>query len=238
MKNAIVFGGSRGIGAAIARRLARDGANLAITYVSAPEKAAEVVAYAEGQGRQALAIQADSADAQAIRAAVEQAVQKYGSLEIAVINAGIFRLADIAEVTLEDLDQMLDVNVRGVFLAVQAAAAHLKQGGRIVTLGSNVAVRTSHPGASVYAMTKGAVATMVKGIAVDLAPRGITINNVQPGPILTDMTSGMVDVIAPMLPVGRIGQPEEIASLVAYLTGSESAYMTGSSLTMDGGMAL
>ncbi|AWV02986.1 oxidoreductase [Burkholderia sp. JP2-270] len=237
-KAAIVFGGSRGIGAAIARRLAADGADVAFTYVSAPERAQETAAAIEASGRAALAIRADSANADEIRQAVAQAVGRFGRLDVVVVNAGILKLGDVAEVSVDDLDRMLAVNVRGVFLAVQAGAAHLTHGGRIVTIGSNAAVRSGHPGSSVYSMTKAAVAVMVKGIAVDLAPRGITINNVQPGPVETDMTADHLDRIRPLIPLRRAGSPDEIASLVAWLASAESGYMTGSSLTIDGGMAL
>ncbi|CAI8695340.1 MULTISPECIES: SDR family oxidoreductase [Burkholderia] len=237
-KAAIVFGGSRGIGAAIARRLAADGADVAFTYVSAPERAQETAAAIEASGRAALAIRADSANADEIRQAVAQAVGRFGRLDVVVVNAGILKLGDVAEVSVDDLDRMLAVNVRGVFLAVQAGAAHLTHGGRIVTIGSNTAVRSGHPGSSVYSMTKAAVAVMVKGIAVDLAPRGITINNVQPGPVETDMTADHLDRIRPLIPLRRAGSPDEIASLVAWLASAESGYMTGSSLTIDGGMAL
>lgn len=237
-KVAIVFGGSRGIGAAAARRLANEGADVAITYVSAPERAAETVKAIEEAGRAGLAIKADSADPAAIKAAVAQAVQRFGRLDIAVVNAGILLLGDVATVSVEDLDRMLNVNVRGVFLAIQATAARLTEGGRIITIGSNVAVRSGHPGSSVYSMTKAAVAVMVKGVAVDLASRGITVNNIQPGPTVTDMTADHIEMIKPLIPLKRAGDPDEIAGLVAYLASKESGYMTGSSLTMDGGMAL
>jgi 3-oxoacyl-[acyl-carrier protein] reductase len=186
-KVAMVFGGSRGIGAAAARRLAREGANVGLTYVSAPDKAADT----EEEGRTGFAIKADSADPTAIRDAVTQAVAQLGRLDIVVVNAGILRMGDLQAVSLQELDLMLNVNARGVFLAIQAAAAHLTEGGRVITVGSNTAVRSGHPGSSVYAMTKAAVAVMVKGIAVDLAPRGITVNNIQPGPTRTDMTVGL-----------------------------------------------
>jgi len=165
-------------------------------------------------------------------------VDQLGRLDIVVVNAGILRLGDLQAVSLQELDLMLKVNVRGVFLAIQAAAAHLSEGGRIITVGSNTAVRSGYPGSSVYAMTKAAVAVMVKGIAVDLAPRGITVNNIQPGPTLTDMTASHIDNITPAIPLKRVGDPDEIAGLVAYLASGESGYMTGSSLTIDGGMAL
>lgn len=237
-KTAIVFGGSRGIGASVARRLAREGADVAVTYVSAPERAAEVVAAIEAAGRRGVAIKADSADPGAIQAAVAHAVSHFGKLDIAVVNAGILLLGDVATVSVEDLDRMLNVNVRGVYVAIQAAAARLARGGRIITIGSNAAVRSGHPGSSVYSMTKAAVAVMVKGIAVDLADRGITVNNVQPGPIVTDMTVDHIDAITPLIPLKRAGNPDEVAGVVAYLVREESGYMTGSSLTIDGGMAL
>ncbi|MDD1786806.1 SDR family NAD(P)-dependent oxidoreductase [Burkholderia gladioli] len=237
-RRAIVFGGSRGIGAAIARRLARHGADVALTYVSAPDKAAEVVAEIESMGRRALAIRADSARAEEIRAAADQAAAAFGVLDIVVVNAGILRIADVAAFSVEDLDQMLAVNVRGVFLSIQAALGHLQQGGRIVTIGSNTAERTNYPGSSVYSMTKAAVAVMVKGIAIDLAPRGITINNVQPGPTVTDMTAEHIEAIRSRIPLQRAADADEIAALVAWLASAESSYMTGSSLTIDGGMAI
>jgi 3-oxoacyl-[acyl-carrier protein] reductase len=237
-KVAMVFGGSRGIGAAIVRRLAEDGADVALTYVSTANKAAEAVASVEAMGRKALAIKADSADAAAIREAVAQAVDRFGRFDIVVVNAGILRLGSVETVSLEDLDRMLDVNVRGMFLAIQAAARLLADGGRVITIGSNTAIRTGFPGSSVYSMTKAAVATMVKGIALDLAPRSITVNNVQPGPTATDMTVDHLEMVKSLVPLGRVGQPREIAGLVAYLASEESAYMTGASLTIDGGYVL
>lgn len=237
-KTVLVFGGSRGIGAAAARRLAQEGADVALTYVSAPLRAAETVAAIEAAGRAGLAIPADSADPAAIRAAVAQTVERFGKLDIAVVNAGILMLGDIATVSVEDLDRMLSINVRGVFLAIQAAAAHMAEGGRIVTIGSNTAVRSGHPGSSVYSMTKAAVAVMVKGAAVDLASHGITVNNIQPGPTITDMTAEHIEAIKPLIPLKRAADPDEIAGLVAWLARKESGYMTGSSLTIDGGMAL
>jgi 3-oxoacyl-[acyl-carrier protein] reductase len=237
-KIAIVFGGSRGIGAAAAKRLAKEGADVALTYVTAPERAADAVAAIKASGRRGLAIKADSADPAAIEAAVAQTVDHFGKLDIAVVNAGILMLGDVATVNIRDLDRMLDINVRGVFLAIQAAAARLTDGGRIITIGSNTAVRSGYPGSSVYSMTKAAVAVMVKGIAVDLAGRGITVNNIQPGPTVTDMTVEHIEAIKPLIPLKRAGDPGEIAGLIAYLARKESGYMTGSSLTIDGGMAL
>lgn len=235
---ALVFGGSRGIGAAIAMRLAKNGFRVALTYVSRPDKARAIVAAVEAEGGRALAIEANSADPAALRRAVDRTVADFGALDVAVVNAGVLRLGTVDAVSLEDLDLMLDVNVRGVFLAIQASAARMRDGGRIVTIGSNSAVRSGSPGGSVYAMTKGAVATLVKGVALDLAPRGITVNNIQPGPTETDMTAAMLTQLVDRIPLKRVGQPLEIAGLVSYLASRESGYMTGASLTIDGGFAL
>ena len=208
-KTALVFGGSRGIGAAIAQRLARDGANVAFTYAAAGARAADVAAAIEAEGVQALAIQADSADPAALHDAVGLAVARFGRIDTVVVAAGILHIADIAAFSLENLDRMLDVNVRGVFLAIQAALPHMGAGGSVITIGSNAAERSNHPGSSVYSLTKGAVATMVKALAADLAPRGITINNIQPGPIETDMTADMIGMIKELIPLKRVGQPAE-----------------------------
>jgi len=235
---AIVFGGSRGIGAAIARRLAREGHAVALTYVSRPDRAAEVVEKIRAEGGQAIALGADSADPVAITSAVSQTVAHFGELQVAVVNAGLYRGSPLADFPLEVLDQMLAVNVRGVFLAIQAAAARMVEGGRIVTIGSNTAVRGGVVGSSVYAMTKAAVATLVRELALDLAPRRITINNIQPGPIATDITEGMLEALASRNPLGRVGQPEEVAALVAHVAGPEAGYMTGASLTIDGGWVI
>jgi 3-oxoacyl-[acyl-carrier protein] reductase len=234
----MVFGGSRGIGAAISTRLAEDGFDVALTYVSQADKAAEVVAAIEHSGRKGYAIEADSGEPAAITSAVATARAKLGALDTVVVNAGIFAMGSIEDFPIEQLDRMLAVNVRGVFLAIQAAVAHLRDGGRIITIGSNGAVRTGFPGSSVYAMTKAAVAAMVKGIALDLAPRRITVNNVQPGPTETDMTKAMAEQLREIVPLHRLGHPAEIAGLVSYLASEESGYMTGSSLTIDGGFVL
>ncbi len=237
-KAALVYGGSRGIGAAAVRRLAQDGFAVAFTYVSRADKAQEVVQTIESNGGQALAIRADSADPAAIRAAADETLTQLGPIEVGVVNAGILHLAPITEFRLEDLDRMLNINLRGVFLAIQAAIAHMPDGGRVITIGSNTAVRTGHRGTSVYAMTKAAVASMVQNVALDLAARRITVNNIQPGPTETDMTADHLDQITAMVPLGRVGQPREIAALVSYLAGQDSGYMTGSSLTIDGGFVL
>src|SRR5471032_634893 len=235
---ALVAGGSRGIGAAIVRRLARDGAAVAFTYSASPRQARELVAQIEAGGGKALAIQADSADAAAIGQAVAAAVQAYGRIDILVNNAGILKLAPIDSYPLADFDRMVAVNVRAVFVAVQAALPHMARGARIVTIGSIVAERVGFPTSSVYAMTKAAVATLVRGMAIDLAPRGITVNNVQPGPTETDMNPAdnpHSEAIMALLPLKRLGQPGDIAGMVAYLVGPEAGFVTGASLSIDGG---
>ena len=234
-KVALVFGGARGIGEAIVRRLARDGASVALTYVTSPEKAAETVRAAEAEGVQALAIRADSQDADAVKGAVEQTLDRFGRLDIVVVNAGILMHGTIEAFSLADFDKMVAVNVRGVFAALHFAAPRMEDGGRIITIGSNTAIRTGFPGASIYSMTKAAVAVLVRGVAIDLAPRRITVNNVQPGPTITDMTAGVIDLVKPLIPLGRLAEPAEIGGLVAYLASDEAGFVTGASLTIDGG---
>lgn len=237
-KTALVFGGARGIGAAIARRLAADGYDIALTYVSRPDKAEAVAAAVREQGREAVAIEADSADPAAIQGAVELAVSRLGPLDAVVVNAGVLRLGSIESFSLEDLNLVLDVNVRGVYLAIQAAVARMRDGGRVVTVGSNTAIRTGSAGGSAYAMSKAAVASMVKGAALDLAPRRITVNNIQPGPTETDMTQGMADRLKEIVPLRRLGDPAELAALVSFLCGPDAGFMTGASVTVDGGYVL
>lgn len=235
---AMVFGGSRGIGAGLARRLARDGFAVGLTYVSRPEQAQEVAAAIQADGGRALAVRADSADPAALHAAVEQVVSHYGRLDVAVVNAGVLKLAPLERMSLDDLDLCLNVNVRGVVLAVQAGVARMHDGGRVVTIGSIAAIRPIAPGNSIYAMTKAAVAAFVQGAALDLARRGITINNIQPGPIETDMTDGMADHLVARMPLGRMGRPDDVAALASYLAGPASSFMTGASVTIDGGFIL
>ena len=238
-KVALVTGGSRGIGAAIARRLARDGAAVAVTYNASPEKADEVVREIEAAGGRALAVRADSADVGAVRTAVTTTVETFGRLDVLVNNAGILVLGTVDQYSVDDFDRMVAVNVRAIFVAVQEAARHLKPGGRVINIGSMVADRTGFPGASVYGMTKAAVAGLTRGLAIDLAPRGITVNNVQPGPTETDMNprgGPHHDLVVNLLPVKRAGTADEIAGLVAYLAGAEAAFVTGASLTIDGGL--
>ena len=237
-KRALVTGGSRGIGAAVVGRLAHDGADVALTYVSNPDQANETVRAAQASGVKALAIRADSADVKAVVAAVEQTVQELGGIDILINNAGVAVIAPIDDIRLEDLDRTLAVNVRAVFVATQTAVKHMRSGGRIVNIGSCNAERMPFTGGGVYAMSKAALVGLVKGLARDLGPRGITINNVQPGPVDTDMnpaTSDFAKKLLQQMAIPRYGTVDEIASLVAYLAGPETAYVTGASLTIDGG---
>ena len=237
-KCALITGGSRGIGAAIVKRLAREGAHIALTYVSKPGHANETVKAAQELGVKALAIQADSADAAAVVAAVERTVGELGGIDILVNNAGIAVIAPIDDYRLADLDRTLAVNVRAVFVATQAAVKHMKAGGRIINIGSCNAERMPFTGGGVYAMSKAALVGLVKGLARDLGPRGITINNVQPGPVDTEMnpaTSDFAKMLVQQMALPRYATGDEIASLVAYLAGPEAAYVTGASLSIDGG---
>jgi len=237
-KRALVTGGSRGIGAAIVKRLAREGAHVALTYVSKPSQANETVKAAQELGVKALAIQADSAEADAVVAAVEQTVRELGGIDILVNNAGIAVIAPIDDYRLEDLDRTLAVNVRAVFVATQAAVKHMQAGGRIINVGSCNAERVPFTGGGVYAMSKAALVGLVKGLARDLGSRGITINNVQPGPVDTDLnpaTSDFAKMLVQQMALSRYATGDEIASLVAYLASPEAAYVTGASLSIDGG---
>ena len=237
-KAALIFGGSRGIGATAVKRLAADGYAVAFTYQSRGDKADELTADVKATGGTAFAVQADSSDPGAIRNAVAEAVEAVGEISVVVVNAGLLRTGTIEDVTLDDLQLMLDVNVRGVFLSIQATVPHLIDGARVITVGSNVAIRTGTAGASVYQLTKTAVAGLVKGVALDLAPRRITVNNVQPGPTDTDMNAGAIEFLAERSPLQRVGSPDEIASLIAFLASEEARYITGASLTIDGGYTL
>ncbi len=239
-KAAFITGGSRGIGAAIAKRLAQDGAKVALTYTSAPQKAAEVVAAIESAGGTALAIQADNSDAAALQNAIHQAAQKFGRLDILVNNAGIAIISPIDQFSLADFDKSVAVNVRAVFVAAQAAARHMKDGGRIITIGSVNADRMPFQGGSVYAMTKAAVAGLTRGLARDLGPRGITVNAVQPGPVDTDLnpaTGPFAESLKALMALPRYGSAEEIAGMVAYLASPLAGFVTGACLTIDGGFA-
>jgi 3-oxoacyl-[acyl-carrier protein] reductase len=237
-KVALVQGGSRGIGAAIVKRLAAEGAAVAFTYVSSEAKARELQDSITSNGGKALAIKADSADAEAIQQAVTNTVETFGRVDILVNNAGVLAVGPLEEFSLDDFDRTLNINVRSVFIASQAAARHMGDGGRIINIGSTNADRMPFAGGGVYAMSKSALVGLTKGLARDLGPRGITINNVQPGPVDTDMnpaTGDFAESLIPLMAIGRYGHAEEIASFVAYLAGPEAGYITGASLTIDGG---
>jgi 3-oxoacyl-[acyl-carrier protein] reductase len=238
-KRALVTGGSRGIGAAIVKRLAQEGAHVALTYVSRPDQANETVKAAQAQGVRAIAIQADGADAKAVVAAVERTVAELGGIDILINNAGIGVIIPIDDYRLEDLDRTLAVNLRAVFVATQAAVKHMDTGGRVITIGSCNADRIPFAGGAVYAMSKAGLVGLVKGLARDLGPRGITVNNVQPGPIGTELNpadSKFADMLrTQVLALPRYGTADEVAGLVAYLAGPDAAYVTGASLTIDGG---
>ena len=237
-KRALVTGGSRGIGAAIVKRLAREGAHVALTYVSKPDEANKTAASASELGVKSLAIQADSGVPEAIVAAVERTAQEFGGIDILVNSAGIAAMAPIENFSLKDFDRTIAVNVRAVFVATQAALKHMKQGGRIINIGSCNAERMPFPGGAVYAMSKAALVGLVKGLARDLGPRGITINNIQPGPVDTDMNPAngdFAEMLKKKMALPRYGHVDEIAAMVAYLAGPEAGFVTGASLTIDGG---
>lgn len=237
---ALVLGGSRGIGAAVARRLAASGASVALTYVQGATAARVVVDDIIAAGGRAIAIEADSANEQAIENAVTETRDAFGSLDILVNSAGLFTAGAIEEFSTEDLDRLLAVNVRAAVIASRAAARVMGNGGRIIHIGSTNADRMPFAGGAVYAMTKSALQGLTKGLARDLGPKGITVNNVEPGPIDTDMNPAdgpMATALLPMLAIGRYGRPEEVASLVAYLAGPEAANITGANLLIDGGFA-
>ncbi|WP_116112260.1 SDR family NAD(P)-dependent oxidoreductase [Amycolatopsis ruanii] len=238
-KVALVTGGSRGIGAAIARKLAAEGAHVAVTYERAASRAAEVVASVEGLGRKALAIQADSGDADALTAAVHQADQALGGLDVLVNNAGVFPHGTVEELSLEDFDRALAVNVRAVFVATKAAVRHLPDGGRIITIGSTLGERAPRQGLSAYASSKAAVVGLSRAFARDLGARGITSVVVQPGPTDTDMNPADGPRAASALALSAIGRhaaPEDLAATVAHVAGPAGAFITGSVITVDGGV--
>src|SRR6202166_3935439 len=238
-KVALVTGGSRGIGAAIAKRLAADGASVAITYAKNASAASAVVKAIERDGGRAIAIQADAADSEAVKGAVEKAVATFGRLDVLVNNAGTAIPKTFEETTLEEMDRMIDINVRGVFVATQAALKHMQDGGRVIMIGSAVGERVQTPGLVPYSATKGAVKMFTQGLSREVASRGITVNNVQPGPIDTDLNPAGDDWAIPQkaaTALGRYGHVDDIASMVAFVAGPESSYITGANLTVDGGM--
>ncbi|MBR8064458.1 SDR family NAD(P)-dependent oxidoreductase [Burkholderia ambifaria] len=237
-KRALVTGGSRGIGAAIAKRLAADGADVAITYEKSAERARAVVADIEALGRRAVAIQADSADPVAVRGAVDHAAQTLGGLDILVNNAGIFRAAALDDLTLDDIDATLNVNVRAVIVASQAAVRHLGEGGRIVSTGSCLATRVPDAGMSLYAASKAALIGWTQGLARDLGARGITVNIVHPGSTDTDMNPADGEHAGAQrsrMAIPQYGKAEDVAALVAFVVGPEGRSINGTGLTIDGG---
>lgn len=237
-KRALVTGGSRGIGAAIARRLASEGADVAITYAASAAAAAEVVSQIEGQGRKAVAIAADNRDAPAIEAAVDQAARTLGGIDILVNNAGIFIAAPIDSLTLDDFDATMAVNLRAAYVAVRAVLPHMGEGGRIVAIGSNLALQAPHEGLAAYAASKAALAMMGQALARDLAPRGITVNTVHPGSTDTDMNPAAGDHAPDQIArtaFKRFGTPDDVASAVAYLAGPEARAVTGAAILVDNG---
>jgi NAD(P)-dependent dehydrogenase (short-subunit alcohol dehydrogenase family) len=237
-KVALVTGGSRGMGAAIARRLASEGADVAITYVQASDEGRGTLAGIERAGRRGLALKADNRDPVAVQGAVEQAAAAFGRLDILVNNAGIFVAKPIDALTLEDYEETLAVNVRSVFIASQAAARHMGEGGRIITIGSNLAARVPGPGLSLYSLSKAALVGFTRGLARDLGPRGITVNIVQPGSTDTDMNPANgdhADAQRDLMAIPRFAKPGDIAGMVAWLVGEESRFATGAAFTLDGG---
>ena len=237
-KRALVTGASRGIGASIAKVLAAEGADVAITYEKSAERAAEVVKAIKAQGRRAVAIQADSADPRAIRSSIDKTVAELGGLDILVNNAGILRVAELKDISLEDIDAILDVNVRGPIVASKSALPHLGKGGRIITIGSFFADRVPSPALSVYSASKSALVAFTKGLARELGPKEITVNLLQPGSIDTDMNPAhgpFGDTLRQLTATGRYGAVEDIAHAAAFLASAKAQYITGSALTVDGG---
>ncbi|MFT4111634.1 SDR family NAD(P)-dependent oxidoreductase [Silvibacterium sp.] len=237
-KVALVTGASRGIGAAIAKRLAADGADVVITYARDAAAAESVVKAIEASGRKALAVQADAADGNAVTAAVDKAVKAFGRIDVLVNNAGTAVPKPFEQTTLDEIDRMFGINVRGVFVATQEALKHMPDGGRIITIGSCVGERILTPGLTAYSATKGAVKMFTQGLAREVGARKITVNNVQPGPIDTDLNPAAGDWAEPQLAVTalkRYGHVDEVAALVAFVASPESSYITGANLTVDGG---
>jgi 3-oxoacyl-[acyl-carrier protein] reductase len=236
-KIALVTGGSRGIGAAIAKRLAADGARVAITYTKGADAAASVVKIIEGAGGKAIAIQAEATDAAAVKAAIEKTVATFGGFDVLVNNAGTAIPKKFEEATLEELDRVIDINVRGTFIATQAALKHMKNGGRIIMIGSCVGERMMTPGLVAYAATKGAIKMFTQGLSREVGDRGITVNNIQPGPIDT-LNPAEGEWAVPQkanTALNRYGSVDDIAAMVAFVAGPEASYITGASLTVDGG---
>lgn len=237
---ALVTGGSRGIGAAIVRRLARDGADVVFSYSSSPARAEEVSAEVLASGRRVLAVQADQANAVAVQQLVKTAHEAFGRLDILVNSAGVFVTGVVGDpdADLAAFERQMDINIKGVVAAVRAAAPLLSDGGRIVSLGTTGATRIAFPGVADYVASKAAVAAYTRGWSRDLGARGITVNVIQPGAINTEMNpqdGAFADSLRAMTSLGRYGQPEEIAGAVAFLVGPDARYITGATLNVDGG---
>jgi len=237
-KVALVTGGSRGIGAAIAWRLAKDGADVALTYQQNADRAADVVEQIKAAGRRGLAVRADSADADAVTAVVGQVIGTFGRLDILVNNAGVFDIAPLEDLRVAEFDRTIAVNVRAPFIAAKAAAAHMRDGGRIISVGSNVAERVVFPGFALYALSKSALIGMTKGLGRELGPRGINVNLVNPGPTDTELSPAdgpNADTVRGLTALGRYGEPADVAAAVAFLAGDGGRNITGTSLSVDGG---
>lgn len=237
-KRALVTGASRGLGKAIALSLARAGADVAITYEKSAEKAQEVADEIRALGRNGVAIQADSASPQAVREAVAASVEKLGGLDILVNNAGIARGGSLEEMSDEDINALIDVNIRGVVFATQAALAHLPDGGRIINIGSCLANHVPLPGIAVYSMTKSALNSLTRGLARDLGPRGITVNLVHPGPTDSDMNPADgegAETQRQLIALGHYGKAEDIADAVTFLASPAAKHITGTGIDVDGG---
>ncbi len=237
-KIALVTGGSRGIGAAIAKRLAADGAKVAITYAKGADAAATVVKAIADAGGKAIAIQADATDATAVRAAVDKTLATLGKLDVLVNNAGTAIPKKFEDTTLEELDLVININLRGVFITTQAALKHMNDGGRIVTIGSCVGERMLTPGLVPYSATKGAIRMFTQGLSREVGDRGITVNNIQPGPIDTELNPASGEWAVPQkanTALNRYGTVDDIAAMVAFVAGPDASYITGANLTVDGG---
>ncbi|HEX7695301.1 MAG TPA: SDR family oxidoreductase [Sphingomonas sp.] len=239
-KKALVTGGSRGIGSAIAKRLAADGAEVAITYAGNKAAADATVAAIEQAGGKAVAIQANAADDASQRAGIAAAVEALGRIDILVHNAGVAEFATVDQDTDESFERQFGVNVRGLHVGTRAALAHIPDGGRIILIGSIAGEGAAFPGIATYGATKAAVAGLGRGWAKDLAARRILVNVIQPGPIATDMAPGgdVGDMLKQSVPLGRFGEPEEIAGVASFLAGPDAAFITGATLNVDGGFTI
>ncbi len=237
-KVALVTGGARGIGAAIVRKLAGEGAAVAFTYLSSTARAQALADELVAAGSRVHAYAADSADDGALRGTVDRVAADFGRLDILVNNAGIFRAGPFEDITAEDYEQTMAVNVRATFVAAQVAVRHMGEGGRIVSIGSNLAERVPSPGMTLYAMSKATLLAFTRGLARDLGPRGITVNLVQPGSTDTEMNpadSARADAQRARMAIPRYGRADDIASLVAWLASDEGRSANGAAFTVDGG---